>query len=167
MTHAIPLTQGLVALVDADDYDMLMQWKWAAAKRRPNEFCATRSEPRIDGRQDTVYMHRVIMGEPIGLVIDHINHDTLDNRRANLRACTHAENQRNRRSVPNTTSKYLGVCWYKQTGKWRAQIKSNGKKIGLGYFSNEADAAIAYNDAAKLYHGEFANLNSINQELTA
>ena len=96
--------------------------------------------------------------------IDHINNDPADNRIENLREATHFQNMRNRSSVKESTSKYLGVYWDKQHDKWKAQIRVDGTKYHLGYFTVEKDAARAYNEAAKKYHGEFANLNIIEDD---
>jgi hypothetical protein len=102
------------------------------------------------------------MNPEYGFFVDHINGDTLDNRRENLRVCTRKENNQNcnkRGTLPK--SKYKGVVWVKKVGKWKAQIKSDKKTIYLGYFKDELLAAKAYNSAAILYFGEFARQNKI------
>jgi len=104
-------------------------------------------------------MHRLIMDPPRGYVVDHINGDGLDNRRANLRLATHAQNGRNRRKIKKGISKYKGVSWEESTGKWRALIHVDRKKISLGCYKDEVTAAKVYDKAAKKYHGEFARLN--------
>jgi hypothetical protein len=91
--------------------------------------------------------------------VDHINRNPHDNRIINLRAATNAENCRNRK--PYGSSKYLGVSWFKQSGKWKAQIKHDGEVIYLGLFEKDYEAAVAYNIAAMELNGEFANLNEI------
>jgi hypothetical protein len=93
--------------------------------------------------------------------VDHKNNHGLVNLRNNLRSCSHAENQHNQQNPSNNTSGYKGVSWYKHVAKWRAQINFNGKRIHLGYFDNKIEAAIAYNEAAVKYHGEFACINVI------
>jgi hypothetical protein len=94
------------------------------------------------------------------MVIDHINHNGLDNRKANLRLATAADNARNARyPKANTSSRYRGVWYNKQTRKWRAQILVDGKRKQIGYFEREMDAARAYDVAAKKFHGHFAVLN--------
>lgn len=102
-------------------------------------------------------MHRLIVGAPTGMDVDHINHDTLDNRKSNLRVCSHSENLRNR-TGPNRNSKSgtRGVCWYKRDSKWHAQIKVGYRRIHLGYFSNIEDARRAYAKASAEHHGAFA-----------
>ena len=95
-------------------------------------------------------------------IVDHINHDEIDNRIDNLRSCTCQQNQMNRRSNKNTTSKYKGVYWLKKNNKWATQIQIDKKVKNLGYFQNEKDAAIAYNKAAQKHYGEFAYLNEVD-----
>lgn len=91
--------------------------------------------------------------------IDHINGDRSDNRWVNLREATASQNSCNRFSAANSSSKYLGVSYYEPTGKWKALIKSKGKTKFLGYFFSEIEAALAYDAASRIYHGEFANPN--------
>jgi len=105
-------------------------------------------------------MHREIIDVPDGFVADHINHNGLDNRKANLRIATPADNARNARYPKiNTSSKYRGVWYNPKKKKWRATIGINNKRKQVGYFNKEIDAARAYDEAAKKYHREFAVLN--------
>jgi hypothetical protein len=104
-------------------------------------------------------MHREIMNPTDDRFVDHRNCDSLDNRRANLRFATRAENMRNRRKKKNTTSQFVGVNFYKPSKKWDSRITHQGKRIKLGRFVSEIDAAKAYDEAAKKYYGEFARLN--------
>jgi len=161
MTKKIKLTQGKFALVDDADFDWLNQWKWYAQKQR-NTFYAVRNV-RVGLKQKIVKMHRLILGLDFddGRQGDHINMDTLDNRRANLRIAIHAQNQRNRGRNANNTSGYKGVYWNKQKKKWRAYIKVNGKQKYLGYFDDPIKAARAYDEAAKKHHKEFAQMNQM------
>lgn len=111
-------------------------------------------------------MHRVILDAPADMCVDHINGNPLDNRRENLRLCTRAENNRAKHRVKSgKTSRYKGVYLMKKTGKWIAGVRAHGKYKRLGSFENEADAARAYNEAAKQYYGEFAVLNVIDGDL--
>lgn len=107
-------------------------------------------------------VHRLVLDCPDNMVVDHINHNTLDNRKENLRICTHQENMKN--SIKNNkelTSEYKGVSWCNRHKRFRAQISLNGKTKHLGDFKNEIDAAKKYNEAALKYHGKFAILNEV------
>jgi len=150
----IPLTQGKYALVDDEDYEVFIQWKWCYYQ----EGYAARKSDFIPRK--TVLMHRKIMQAPTGMQVDHINGDKLDNRRANLRLCTSQQNTLNQpKRRMETSSQYKGVCRDKKTGRWRAMITVNGKQKSLGRFADEIDAAKAYDDAAIQHHGEFASIN--------
>lgn len=105
--------------------------------------------------------HRAIMGNPIGAEIDHINHNKKDNRKNNLRICTHAENLRNVTKHLNNSSGYKGVSWNKQRNKWHARIEVNGNDKHPGYYDDKLEAAEAYNEAAIRYHDEYACLNEL------
>jgi len=156
----IPLTQGKVAIVDDCDYDYLMQWKWYADKG-VSTFYAKRNIRNADGTRSAIKMHRQIMGvtDPKKLV-DHINHEGLDCRKANLRLCSHSQNNKNMLKTRGK-SKYKGVCWHVNQKKFNVKINADGKVYHLGCFSSEIEAAHAYNKGALHYHGEFASLNEI------
>lgn len=159
----IPLTQGKMVLVDDDDYETLMQFKWVY-KKPGHRRTAYAVRGKIVGyeagkKYTTIAMHRVIMRSPIGYEIDHINGNGLDNRKENLRIATRAQNQQNRNILRHNTSGYKGVSKDRET--WRAQIRVNNTIMRLGRFRDKISAAIAYNEAAKKYHGEFARLNPL------
>lgn len=158
----IPLTQGQVAIVDDADYDWLNQWKWYARKEGLN-FYAARNPLKKSGNTAKIYMARQILGLDEGdcREADHQNHNTLDNRRSNIRICTHQQNMRNRKSFPNKTSHFKGVNWCKRLKNWQVAIRANGKTLYLGRFKDEKEAAFVYNEAAKKYFGKFAFLNNI------
>ena len=150
----VPLTKGYEAIIDAADSPLVARWNWHASTSAWNVY-AHRTSYDTATRQ-RVCMHRVIMGEPIGLEIDHIDGDGLNNRRSNLRAATHSENMRNRTQQKNNTSGFKRVCWHKQARKWTAAIKVNGRQKHLGMFDKAEDAHAAYCAAAANLHGEFA-----------
>ena len=159
----IQLSKGKVAIVDDDDYEYISQWKWHAHFNAIlRTWSAIRKEKGENGKYRQVFMHNKIMNAPDGFEVDHINHDRLDNRRSNLRICTHKENTFNRRSQNKSRSKYKGVAWHKHNKMWQANITVDGKQIPLGYFKNEIDAAKAYDMASKKYQGDFAFLNFPN-----
>lgn len=145
----IPLTQGYVAIVDDEDYDKAMQYKWSVHKKNKTTKYAIGNLKR-NGRWRTRLLHRFILGDiPDGKEVDHINGNGLDNRKNNLRIVTHQQNAFNRGK--NTK----GVCWHKQIRKWQAQIKINQKQIYLGIFENLQDAIKARETAVCKYFGEF------------
>ena len=104
-------------------------------------------------------MHRLIMDEPKGLIVDHRDHNGLNNRRSNLRLCTNAQNQYNRLPLKGGTSRHKGVCWCKSHNKFNAYIYQRSKRYHLGWFVNEDDAARAYDKKARELFGEYAYLN--------
>ncbi|MDD5010925.1 MAG: AP2 domain-containing protein [Phycisphaerae bacterium] len=159
LTQGKPVGQKPVearyAKVDPEDYEKLAEDDWQYYENKSKNRYAVQMEVR-----KIVYMHRVIMNAPAGYLVDHRNGDGLDNRKSNLRLATQAENSRNKRKTKKAvTSKYKGVSLRKKENKWVAHIDYQGRRIHLGFFKNEEDAAKAYDEAAKLYHGEFASLN--------
>ena len=158
----IPLTQGKVALIDDEDWDLVSGYKWHASKVLNTYYARTRVK-RADGSKTFLYMHRLLLGL-VGRKVkaDHRDGDGLNNRRENLRSCSHAENLRNRGAQVNNISGLKGVSWHKQSGKWDASIRVNGKGKHLGLFTTKEAAHAAYCRAAAELHGEFANYGSPN-----
>ena len=150
----IALTQGKQAVVDDDDFDKLSKFKWyALCDSKEVLFYAVRNNIGKN-KPTTIRMHRVIMDAPDGLLVDHISHDPLDNRKQNLRICTQAENQRNRKGVNiGSTSGIRGI--HKNGNNWMARIGINGVIKNLGTFKRKEDAAATYLRANKKYFGEF------------
>jgi hypothetical protein len=143
----IPLTQGKFALVDDEDYDWLMQWKWFAINSHRIWYVARsmRIGLRKYNKKLRFYMHREVMKTPSNLEVDHINGNGLDNQKNNLRNCTRRENMQNLHTT--SSSKFPGVCWISSRCKWKASISKDNIDHHLGYYLNETDAAIAYHKA--------------------
>lgn len=155
----IPVGRGKFALVDDEDFERLSQFKWMCYRARSKNTKCWHVRLSKWGKQ--TYMHRMIVFPPAGMIVDHIDRDGLNNQKSNLRFCTHWQNSMNA-SPRLGTSKYKGVCFRKDSRKWRARIRVHGKLIQLGNFDNEEDAARCYDEAAKKYFGEFAYLNNVN-----
>lgn len=142
---------GRYALVDDNDYPRLVTKKWHLTRAG----YVTNS--------GKMYLHRSILAPGPGSIIDHRNHDPLDNRRSNLRICTRSQNGSNRRRTAPRVSPYKGVSFHKPTGRWHARITLNGRLRSLRFHDTPEEAALAYNAAALKLFGEFAYLNDTEQ----
>lgn len=151
----IPLTQGRFALVDDADYPQLSKFNWCLSSSTQPAY-ALRGIGAGGRKKKMIYMHRVVAEAPTGMEVDHINGDTLDNRRSNVRVCSHAENCRNRKMSKANTSGLPGVSFHRATGKWQAQIKVNYRSISLGIFKTPNDAHTAFKRAAQKHFGKYA-----------
>jgi hypothetical protein len=156
-------------LIDTADLPRVQEFQntWYLQWDRGSKgFYAQGSLPNENGKWTTVKLHRWITNSNDGQIVDHISHETLDNRKSmNLRVCTKGENTRNQRPRKGCSSIFKGVHMQSRKRKWVARIKVKEKSIYLGVFDTEIDAALAYNEAAKMHHGEFSMLNNI-QEVT-
>lgn len=154
---AIPLSgkagQGDVALVDAADRDLVAAYKWNLLRSFQCLYAVT-----YVGRK-RVLMHRLVMDAKKGQIVDHINFNGLDNRRANLRLCTPAENAMHSRKRRNSVSRYIGVTWHTASKSWAVSIKHSGKSFRQPGFATEVEAAVFRDSLARKLHGEFASLN--------
>ncbi len=150
-TIKLPISKGMHTLIDLDDYERLVSdglLKWNAQK------CYKRFYVSRSVKEKKLYLHRYIMGvDGKGMCIDHINGDPLDNRKSNLRVCSHRENSRNKKKKHG----FKGVSKYNST--FAAQIQINNEHVNIGYFSTPSDAARAYDFAAAIFFGEFASFN--------
>lgn len=155
----IPLGEGRFTIVEPRDYYRLNRFHWYAVGQ-DDLIYAVRNVIKPGVRSKSVSMHRELMNAPEDRLVDHRNNDALDNRMANLRLATYSQNRINsRRDKSKTSSKYIGVCLDKSRNRWVAYINFESKRIHLRRFKNEIDAAKAYDEAARKYHGEFARLN--------
>lgn len=146
---------GLISLVDNDDYNLISKYSWHLSS-----FGYARARATVDigiGRKH-ILMHRVIMGNPIGMDIDHISGNKLDNRRENLRVCTRMENLRNSKIKKTNTSGFKGVSWDKKRNMWRARITVGGEEIHIGSYAKKEVAKMEYDKMAVKFFGEFARL---------
>jgi len=153
----IPLTKGQITIVDNADFNRFGHLEWFASfSKLTNSYYATRKEKQRDGKWRTVSLTRKITGAPDGTTVDHKNHNTLWNRRGNLRVCTYSQNAAHRRRVPtNNTSGVIGVFWRKKRKAWIAQLRLNGKQVYLGYFKNKKHAIAARISGSAKYHKGF------------
>lgn len=148
---AILLACGSLTIVDDSDFETLSLYRWHRMGCRGRYAGAS-----INGRG--TYLHRLLMSAPTGVPVDHVNLDTLDNRRANLRLCTTSQNMANSRKKRGTSC-FKGVSWDSRLGLWRAGIGHDGANRNLGRYRDEEAAARAYDAAAVVLFGEFARVN--------
>jgi hypothetical protein len=161
----IYLGDGEWTIVEPADYYRLGNIKWCLGGHERKSYAIGGIRNNMGGVK-IVYLHREIMTAPKGRIVDHKNGDSLDNRRANLRIATHAQNSSNKRKTrTKTTSRFIGVSYEKSQNRWAVKIKHKGKSHWIGGFKSEIEAAKARDSAAKKYHGEFARLNFPEENL--
>jgi hypothetical protein len=155
----VVLTRGYCALLDPVDAEFIGQWSWSAHVALNKRIAAVRRE---NSTNQLFYMHRAIAAPDSKMVVDHINGDPLDNRRANLRCCKQRDNSRNKKlsRVKTKTSRFKGVWTSENRKGWQASIRVNYKTVHLGRFATEELAALAYDSAAVEHFGEFAVTNA-------
>ncbi len=154
MTVQVPLTRGLVALIDDEDAERVLAYKWHAAPVSPGCIYATRWGGRSSAKS-TVYLHRALMDPPDGMMVDHVNGNTLDCRRSNMRLVTNQQNSWNRKARRSNPIGVLGVT-RRKSGKFEARILVSWQNLALGTFRTVEEASAAYKAAALKYRGEYA-----------
>ena len=144
---------GLFALVDAEYAELVFKYSWYTST---GHACA--NIPSLDGKRKgrTLTMHRLLMQEPTGMDVMHMNGDKLDNRMSNLRVVTRSQTAQASCVKASNTSGFRGVSFHKGAGRWQASIKSNGKNYHLGTHDTPEEASAAYQQAALIHHGEYA-----------
>lgn len=162
----IPLTgKGGVAIVDRLDYPLVEPFTWSVTicrRKGENRYSYAITyvyQPPGAKKQTQIRMHRLIMGMPQDSLVDHRNGNTLDNRRSNLRLCTTAENCQNQFARQGGTSRFKGVSFCRQTGRWKARLRKQNVEIWIGRFDSELEAAEAYDESALYHFEQFANPN--------
>lgn len=158
---SIPLSKDDVAIVDDENYEWLMQWRWTAQRRNDRDRSSyyVKCHTKQDGKWVTLLMHRLIMSCPKDMEVDHINHCGFDNRKTNLRICSRTQNTQNTRPMARKSSPHRGVVWEKSKRRWLVRITVDGKTHHLGLFRDDREAATTYNSAARRYFGRFAYQN--------
>lgn len=162
MAKRIPLSQGyrrkkrnegLFAIVDDEDYDWLNQWRWCAIHtgRRSGGYAMRMARDESTGKQKSILMHRLILNAPEDMLVDHVNGDSLDNRRSNLRLATFKQDRANRRLFKNSKSGFKGVHFDKDLGRWKLTVSA--------HFDTAEEAAHMYDRIVRMLHGEFAKTN--------
>lgn len=150
------------AIIDDCDFELINSFSWSYCVFSGKPYAVT-TLSNSNGEHRKVLMHQMIMGVNIGMDIDHIDGNGLNNSRYNLRVCTHAQNVMNSKAKSSNITGFKGVRMRREALKkpFTAQIQVEGKLIHLGYFKTASEAAISYNKAALKYFGEFARLNKI------
>lgn len=145
-------SSGIKFIVSPEDYDSIKSMRWWACKKKYAYYISTTI------RKKNKSLHRILTGAKIGQIVDHINGDTLDNRRENLRLVDASQNNFNQKKK-KYGGPFKGIGWHKRAGKWRARIRAYNQEISLGLYSCPIEAAKAYDEAAKKIHGEYARVN--------
>lgn len=158
----ISLTGGVFTTVGYWFYAWLIQWNWTLL--RTKRVCYARANVVVGGKRKIFFIHRLILNPSKINFVDHLDHNGLNNLPHNLRECSRSQNAANK-IKRRGASKYLGVSIKNATCNnirykyWRSEVVKNGKVIPLGNYKTEEEAAVAYDIAARKYHGQFANVN--------
>lgn len=146
------LSNGMVVLVDDSDIEELVKYHWHYDGRYARTYLKNKA----------IRMHKILLGKlPKDKMVDHINQNSLDNRRRNLRVVNKSQNMHNRGLQRNNKSGYKGVHLLKRTGRWQSYLKLDGKRFHFGYYSTAEEAAHIYNQVAMQLVGEYVELNNV------
>jgi hypothetical protein len=159
---SLQLSRGLNALIDACDFPELSRSTWFVTQTRRGGRLYAATDALADGRPGRVSLHRHLIGDPPGVLTDHVNQDSLDNRRRNLRPASTSQNTANGPKScrgGRSSSRFKGVSRYRFDGRWQAGVCRDRHRYYLGLYLTETEAATAYNHAARLLFGDFARLN--------
>jgi hypothetical protein len=151
-----PKYPNTFTIVDDEDYDKTVKLHWYATRCAKSIYAQSTS---LWKTYKHLTMHRFIMNAQKGQEVDHVNHNTLDNRRCNLRLCSHIQNMQNMKPYEKAASEYKGVTWDKERKKWRAKLCIGRKQVFSFRYNSEIDAAKAFDRKAKELYGEFAYQN--------
>lgn len=155
--RAIPLTKGKYALVSDEDYERVSQFKWTALHSSDGHIWYAYRQPTVNGKRKNVYLHRFVLNEPDGHLVDHINGDGLDCRRENLRLATEQQNRWNRSRRIQWKSRYVGVV--RDHNRFQARAHAHGERMYFGSYPSEVMAAEVYDAVVRRLRGEFARTN--------
>lgn len=150
------LNKGYFTKIDSEDLPRVSEHKWRVTT--VDKYNKPRAVSSLNGRK-ILLLSRFIMNAPDGKVVDHVNGDTLDDRKSNLRVCSQRENLFNRKLNKNNHSGYKGVFWSGKHNKWLSQLQTNHKVYYLGLYSDKVKAAEAYDRKAIEFFGEYAKTN--------
>jgi len=153
----IILSSGDVCCVDDEDFEYLNQWKWKPIKSTYDIYAGRNVRGKNGKKWACILMHRLLTNAPDNKQVDHIDRNTLNNSRSNLRLCSQSQNQANSIGSSSRESKYKGVS--RNGSGWTARTKKNGKMYRFGTYKTQEAAARAYDDGVLEIHGEFARLN--------
>lgn len=160
MAKLIPITQNKSTIVDDEDYVFLSQYKWRAIKSQNHYYVGKSEKRKRDKPRKLTLMHRLIMCSRDGEQVDHINGDSLDNQKHNLRLCTQGQNLFNKNKYKNNKTGFKGISV--RGKKWRVQVQANKKQHIVGHFNTINEAIAAYNAVSKKIHGEFSRPIEVN-----